>query len=223
MPNIESSAPFLLAMGFLVYFCIHSVLASLWAKKYVARRCPSFMPAYRITFNIAAIILLLPLVWVMRHFPGPLLWHWQGYWSWAMNILGAVAVAGFILALKGYDGAEFIGIRQWRKRELSINDQEQFHISTLHRFVRHPWYFLLLVMLWTRDIHLAQLIVYSLVTLYFVIGSRLEEQKLVQYHGEAYHRYRKLVPGLVPLPWHYLNRKTATELVQLARQQRGPK
>jgi protein-S-isoprenylcysteine O-methyltransferase Ste14 len=43
-----------------------------------------------------------------------------------------------------------------------------------------------------------------LMTFYFVIGSRLEERKLLRYHGEIYHRYRERVPGLVPLPWKYL-------------------
>jgi protein-S-isoprenylcysteine O-methyltransferase Ste14 len=38
----------------------------------------------------------------------------------------------------------------------------------------------------------------ALITLYFVVGSRLEEHKLIVDHGEAYARYRLLVPSLIP-------------------------
>ena len=52
------------------------------------------------------------------------------------------------------------------------------------------------------------------ITLYFIIGSRWEERKLIAYHGEIYRRYRQQVPGLIPLPWRYLNRIEAEALQQ---------
>lgn len=42
------------------------------------------------------------------------------------------------------------------------------------------------------------------VTLYFIVGSRLEENKLVAIHGDAYRDYMGQVPGLLPLPWKRL-------------------
>jgi cell division protein FtsL len=56
-----------------------------------------------------------------------------------------------------------------------------------------------------------------LVTAYFVIGSRLEERKLLAQYGEAYARYRALVPGLLPRPWRHLSAAQASELEQRAR------
>ena len=55
------------------------------------------------------------------------------------------------------------------------------------------------------------------VTLYFVVGSRLEENKLVAMHGDTYREYRRRVPGLVPLPWKWLSVAEAAALVQGAR------
>jgi hypothetical protein len=55
-----------------------------------------------------------------------------------------------------------------------------------------------------------------MITLYFLFGSRLEERKLLVYHGEAYRRYRRLVPSLIPLPWKYLTRQQVRDLTVAA-------
>ena len=52
-------------------------------------------------------------------------------------------------------------------------------------------------------------------TLYFILGSRLEERKLIQYHGEIYLRYREQVSGLIPLPWQNLSRKQMSTLLSI--------
>ena len=53
-------------------------------------------------------------------------------------------------------------------------------------------------------------------TLYFLIGSRLEERKLLVYHGERYREYRRFVPALIPLPWRWLTKEKARELAAKA-------
>jgi prephenate dehydrogenase len=52
------------------------------------------------------------------------------------------------------------------------------------------------------------------ITLYFVIGSRLEEAKLLDYHGGTYRRYMARVPGLIPLPWKTLTTEEAKALLK---------
>ncbi len=210
----------LLAVGWVLYFALHSVLASLAVKHAVARRWPRLVPAYRLAFNAVALLLILPLLaWTLIH-PGPELWRWSGVWWWVANGSAALALVGVAWTLRDYDGSEFLGLRQWRDGERRVEDQERFHLSPLHRFVRHPWYSLGLVLLWTRDMDAARLVAASLATGYLVIGSWLEERKLLVYHGERYDRYRKRVPALVPLPWRWLDRETA-ERLRAAPQDRG--
>ena len=197
----------------LLYFIVHSLLASLGAKRAVARRWPALMPAYRLTYNVLAVLLLLPgLVWIYRC-PGPVLWSWSGAAWWWVQGIALLAVAGFLVTMKGYDGAEFIGLRQWRDGERRVEDQEQFKLSPLHRFVRHPWYALGIVLVWTREMSAAWFLTAILVTLYFVVGSRMEERKLETYHGEVYREYQRRVPGLIPRPWRWLGKKEARRLV----------
>jgi protein-S-isoprenylcysteine O-methyltransferase Ste14 len=180
----------------------------------VANRWPTLMPAYRLLFNAQAVLLLLPPLYLTYRWEGPFLWRWTGLGWWLSNGLALSALVLFFWSLRYYDNGEFLGLKQWRERRRRVEDQEGFHISPLHRFVRHPWYALGLVLLWSRDMNLAMLLSASVITLYFFIGYRLEERKLVAYHGTAYRLYQQKVPGLIPLPWRYLNRREAEELQQ---------
>jgi protein-S-isoprenylcysteine O-methyltransferase Ste14 len=202
-----------LALSWLAYFCIHSLLASIASKQFIAERWPGGMPAYRLVFNLLAILLLAVPLGLTFSWAGPWLWQWVGIWLWISLALSLLAIAGFLWSLRYYDMEEFLGLRQLSGRVASVDDQEHFHLSPLHRWVRHPWYFFALLLIWTRDMHAAMLLSAVMMTLYFFIGSRLEERKLIRYHGEQYRRYRELVPGLIPLPWKYLRKEQMQKLL----------
>ena len=82
--------------------------------------------------------------------------------------------------------------------------------------MRHPWYSLGLVIIWTLGMAPAFLVTPVMITPYFAVGSGLQERKLLVYHGEAYRRYRRLVPSLIPLPWKFLSRQQAHRLIARA-------
>lgn len=207
------SAYFIVIGVFLSYFILHSFTASIAMKHWIAQRWPNVMPWYRLAFNGLAIVLTIPLLVVMFLFPGETLWQWQGIGFYLTSALAMLAVVAFIYSLQHYDLSEFWGTRQLKEGIHSVNDQESFHISPFHRYVRHPWYFFALVIIWTRDVSTVQLLVYSLVTAYFVLGSKLEERKLIAYHGEVYRKYQQKVAGVFPLPWKTLSAKQAQELI----------
>lgn len=206
----------LLAFFWLGYFVLHSALASLRVKSWVALHYPERMPLYRLSYNIFSVLMLLPILWLMVRNPGPALWSWQGLEAWLANGLALAAVFGFMKSLNYYDTQEFLGLRQWKSNIQRVEDQEGFHLSPFHRYVRHPWYFFGLVLIWTRDMNAAMLLSGLMMTGYFIIGSRLEEKKLVVYHGDVYRRYMERVPSLIPLPWKPLTAKEAAELVTAA-------
>lgn len=204
----------LLLFGWIWYFALHSILASLAVKRRVAAIWPNLMPYYRLAFNILAVLLLLPVLWLTYRDPGPMLWRWQGIAAWLANGLALAAVFGFWLSLKSYDMQEFLGFRQLKFHTRRVEDQEHFHLSRFHRYVRHPWYFFGLVMVWTRDMSAATLLSSVMITVYFIVGSRLEEKKLLVYHGDTYRRYMARVPGLIPLPWKSLTPEDAETLLK---------
>lgn len=205
---------YLLVIGvFMAYFVLHSLAASIMMKQWVAKHWPDVMPYYRLAFNVLAIVLSLPLLIVMFVYPGEPLWQWQGIGFYLTSAVALMAVFGFFYSLQYYDLSEFWGTRQLKEHIASVYDQENFHISPLHRYVRHPWYFFALLIIWTRDVSTIQLLVYLLVTAYFVLGSKMEERKLIAYHGDVYRKYQKKVAGIVPLPWKILSVEQAEALI----------
>jgi protein-S-isoprenylcysteine O-methyltransferase Ste14 len=205
-----------LAFFWLTYFVVHSALASLRVKRWVAGRYAAMMPGYRIAFNGLAVLLLLPILWLMAGYNGPRLWSWQGVAAWLANALALAAVFAFVVSLRHYDGQEFLGLRQWASRRRRVEDQEGFHLSPFHRYVRHPWYCFSLVLIWTRDMDAATLLSGCMMSAYFIVGARLEEAKLLSYHGAVYRRYMERVAGLFPLPWKTLSAREAADLVKAA-------
>ena len=212
----------LLAISWLTYFAMHSLLASLWLKSWLAAHFPRIVPIYRLGFNSFAVLTLLPILWWTLHDRGPALWIWRWPLGWLANGLALAAIIGFMVSLKHYDTQEFLGMRQWKSGSQRVHDQEGFHLSPFHRYVRHPWYFFGLVLIWTRDMNSATLLSAVMTTIYFVIGSWLEEGKLQIYHGDIYRRYMKSVPGLIPLPWKSLSVEEAASLEQPAKADEMP-
>lgn len=203
-----------LALGWLAYAALHSLLAALPVKTWVTRRWPDLAAVYRLAYNGLAMILLLPLVWATYALPGEWLWRWQGTWSWLADGLAVLALLGFWFSTSSYDMSEFLGIRPWRERRRDAVEHDGLSIATFNRYVRHPWYALGLVLIWTRDMNAPLLVTAFAITLYFIIGSRFEEHKLEAHFGDAYRKYREKVPGLVPLPWRWLSAAEAAELVR---------
>jgi len=202
----------MIVVSWLLYFLLHSLLASLAVKSFIVKHRPSFMPAYRLAYNLIALLLVLIPLWLTFAKASDYLWQWQGLSWWVANMLAILAIAGFFWSLRYYDGQEFLGIKQLKTDSRSIEDQESFRLSPLHRFVRHPWYFLGLVLIWSREMTPYMLASAMVMTVYFWIGSRLEDKKLVRYYGEGYRVYSERVAGLFPLPWKYLSEEEAGRL-----------
>lgn len=217
MPDAALLIAIALAWG--LYGALHSWLAGNALKNRLASRWPRLMPAYRLLFNGLALALLVPPLGLTWAYPGPALWHWPAWLAWPAAVASA---AGYLWSLRWYDGLDFLGLRQWRARAAPDPWRDSFVLSPLHRYVRHPWYSLGLLFIWTRDLNAGWLVAAVAVSAYLVVGSRLEEAKLIELFGDAYRRYRDRVPGLVPRPWRHLRAEDAPDLLDPGRAAQGP-
>ena len=67
--------------------------------------------------------------------------------------------------------------------------------------IRHPWYTGCILLIWAGDLDAAALAANVVFTAYVVVGTLLEERKLVAEFGEEYRAYQRRVSMLVPLKW----------------------
>lgn len=202
-----------LAVLWVAYGAWHSFSASMRIKAGFARRYPRLAPAYRLTYNVLAVLLLIPPLLLLWSYPGPPLWHWPGPLARIAQGIGLLALVGFAASLRAYDLGEFLGVAQLRNASAAPGDAGPMCLSVWHRFVRHPWYFFGLIVLWSREMNAAWLVTAVALTAYLLIGVQLEERKLLALYGDTYRRYRDAVPALIPRPWRYLTRRAAEALV----------
>jgi methanethiol S-methyltransferase len=180
----------------LVYGALHSLLASLPVKA-AARRLfgPWADHFYRLVFNFVAVITLIPLLALVTWKAGPVLVivPWPG-----AAILLAVQFAALILMALSFRTSEpafFLGIGQ-----LGNESSSGGLITTgAYGVVRHPLYSTGLLILWCFPILTAGTLAFDAgITLYILVGSELEERRLIVQLGDAYLRYRKKVARLIP-------------------------
>ena len=207
----ETAALVLLASLWLAYALIHSLLAANACKAAIAHRWPSLARRYRLGFNGLALILLLPPLAVLYGRAWTPLWSWPGAWAWLSHGAALLAVLGFWHSSRHYDMADFLGFK-------ASTAEAPLCFSPWHRHVRHPWYMLALLFIWTRPLDSGYLLTAGILTAYFVVGSRLEERKLIAAYGEAYRAYCQRVPGLIPIPGRSLSADEAAALAAQAQQ-----
>lgn len=202
MMNEMISIPILLlALAWIGYCGLHSLLASLTVKHWIVQRWPSRSRLYRLTYNLFAVGLLIPLLIATELASDDWLWRWRGVWAWVAQGITVLVILGFVWSSRAYDMKVFLGLSH-----APVTDAQHLGLSPLHRFVRHPWYFLGLVWLWTRDMDSARLVAALIISAYLWLGSRLEDRKLIDEFGPIYREYCRRVPGLWPRPWRRLNR-----------------
>lgn len=179
-----------------MYFALHSTLAANGVKSAIKGRFPGIVPYYRIIFNVIAVSGLVPLAWYTLSVNDV-----QFIDSRLMTIIGLVVlVAGVYtlnVAFRSFNTKEFLGLAE----EHTQTGSTELVRSGMYKIVRHPLYFAtiiiflgLLLMMPTLKILLVDLVVFA----YLVIGSKLEEVKLIEEFGDDYRTYQKEVKGLIP-------------------------
>ena len=154
------------------------------------------------TFSIAALVPLLMYSYSARWKTEPII-TWKG----GMGIIqyGLIALAA-ILVLAGarhYSLLQFLGIRQilQGRSGAAMTDSGEFDSSGVLGIVRHPWYVAVFIFLWAHDLNLARITVNMILSAYLVIGTLLEERKLILEFGDKYRLYQRQVSMFIPLKW----------------------
>lgn len=192
----------LLALAWTAYGAVHSAMISESATRFLERRLGTAFRFYRIFFNVVAIVLLVPLVWYSASLGQEPVLRWVGPWRGVRYALVALAVLLFAAGGRHYSLRRFLGISQLREASgRGLASGGGIDSSGILGVIRHPWYAGVLLLLWARDLDPAGLVVSGVLSAYVLVGTLLEERKLVHELGDVYRDYQKRVSMLVPLRW----------------------
>ena len=122
--------------------------------------------------------------------------------------IGQVIILGltvllFFLGGRHYDAFQFLGIKQIQEGTSNkvITATGELDTSGILGITRHPWYLAAILFIWARQLDLSGILVNIILTAYLIVGTYLEEKKLIKEFGEKYLAYQKRVSMLVPYKW----------------------
>jgi len=191
---------YILAFLWTLWCSLHSLLISrsftarmknIWGKKFAY---------YRLAFNTFSLLTLIPVLLYKELLPVELIFSWPGLWK---ILQFGMFMASFILFYGGYrvfDMRFVLGTKQVQEmREGKKTEAMDFNSTGILEYVRHPWYSGAIILVWAfGPISDVSLVTNIILTAYIIIGTFLEEKKLVFEIGQPYLEYRKRVPMLIP-------------------------
>jgi len=192
--------------GLIVFALLHSLLAGHGLKEWIQNNFPKFMPFYRVFYNLISLIYLVlwyifipPPTYPIYSVPSP--------FAYILIAIQIMSIYFIYKSAQQFGSARFFGIPQvlsYLKGGVYPEYYDEMKrgelvTSGIYRWVRHPLYTFSLLFLITSPIMNTRILtILIFAVLYFTIGSVYEERKLVERFGEAYKKYQREVPRLIP-------------------------
>lgn len=186
----------------IAYCAVHSILIANPVTRFFKKVLGSGYRYYRLLYVSFSLATLVPLLSYSNSTPARPLFQWAGS---LIFVQYAMIISGILLFVAGfwrYDILEFFGIRQLRiNTAADWSGYGKLEKSGILGIIRHPLYVGLLVLIWSENLDSVNLAVNSIITVYVIIGTLLEERKLLLDLGEAYRQYQMDVSMFIPLKW----------------------
>jgi protein-S-isoprenylcysteine O-methyltransferase Ste14 len=189
-----------LALIWIAYCFLHSYMISIRFTAWMKRILKGYYAFYRLFYVIISFVTLLPVLYYSSQLASDVIITWRPPWSYIRYAIIGLSILIFLKAFFfDYDSLSFVGIRQiFTYNKKSVRTSGGITKSGLLGIVRHPMYLAAIIFLWCMTFRISDIIVNTLLTGYFIIGTLLEERKLVLEFGDSYRQYQKDVPMLVP-------------------------
>jgi methanethiol S-methyltransferase len=185
----------------IAYCALHSYLISTRFTNLMTRVLRNYYSFYRLFFNLVSLVLLIPLI----KYTGQADTRTIITYTYPFSIVRYALIAGsltvfFYAFFFNYDSVSFFGVRQILNFRKTRNRDASTEIrkNGLLGILRHPMYSALIVYLWCQTFRVMDIVVNAVLTVYIIIGAKLEEAKLVLEFGDAYIQYQQEVPMLIP-------------------------
>ena len=192
-----------IALLWILWCGLHSTLITKTVTDYAKNKLGYQYRFYRLFFNTISLITFIPLLYYSISYRGPLVFGWEGSLMIVKYFLLAMSIYLFIAGARHYSMSQFIGIHQIKtgQTDQTLSENNTFNISGILSVIRHPWYTSGIMIIWSGDIYLSNLLNNIVISIYFVVGAFLEERKLLLEFGDKYREYQKNVSMLIPYKW----------------------
>lgn len=183
-------------MLWMVYCLLHSLLASTGVKQKLQQGLKENYKYYRLFYTLFAFVFLVLLILYQIHIPTIELYKPTVAIIVIGLIVGAAGLALMIVCIKKY----FISLSGLLSL-VKESSSSSLMITGVHRYVRHPLYLGTFAAIWGAFLTLPFLSLFianAIITLYTLMGIKLEENKLRIEFGESYQSYQNRVPKLIP-------------------------
>ncbi len=183
------------------YCAVHSFLISTSFTKFLSRLLKKYYAFYRLIYVVISFILLVPLINYTSGADTEIIISYTQFWEYIrLGLTYASLLIFFWAFFFNYDSLSFFGIRQIINffKDRDPDSAGEIKKKGLLGVTRHPMYLALIIFLWCQTFRLTDIIINLLLTIYVIIGTLLEEKKLVLEFGDAYIKYKSEVPMLIP-------------------------
>jgi methanethiol S-methyltransferase len=201
---MELSVKYLFAALLWTLWCtLHSTLIATRVTDYMKKKVGDRFRFYRLFYNAVSLVTLVPVVYYSSSIREAPVFRWEGHLVIVKYLLLVTSIYLFIAGGRRYSISQFLGIRQIKtgRANRTLSEHDTFDTSGILGALRHPWYTGAIIAFWARDISPLTCLINIIISAYFVIGTILEERKLVLEFGERYRKYQKNVSMFIPYKW----------------------
>ncbi|WP_373520060.1 NnrU family protein [Aquiflexum sp.] len=194
----------ILVILWVLFYFLHSFLASLNIKRKIKGMMGRHYIWYRLFYSIFALFHLLVILFYAAGIQQSILFGKSPTLTYLGYMLATFGTIVLVRSMKYLSGKKFLGL----SAHDDLTDQGTLMTKGIHSYIRHPIYAGLILIFFgyflyqpypTSLVHLLMLLVYLPFGIYF------EEKKLISIFGKAYIDYQKEIPALTP----YKRKRTA--------------
>ena len=187
-----------LIVAWCAWCSLHSAMISLTVTNYLKVKLGNKYRFYRLFYNLFAVSTLIPVVLYEASLRSQPIFSWDGLFGIIRFIMLTTAFLLFVLGAMKFDMLHFFGIRQIQSGNSysALSKTNDIDTSGILGLMRHPWYSATILLVWagSTQLYISSFIVNIILTAYIIIGTVLEERKLIVEYGDKYRDYMKKVP-----------------------------
>lgn len=198
--RIADTGFFWILLAGIIYACIHSFFASTRVKEWVASQLGVTNPkVYHFIYVLQSLLFGLIYISLIPLLPNGWIYLIQPTWLLIIDsIIELAAIIGMVTSLIQTGIWSFVGLDAFLPSDM-VKNPTQLRTHGLYALVRHPLYLFSLIFIWLFPVMTWNILAFNIgATAYSIVGSLIEERKLIQEYGQAYLDYIKRVPAFLP-------------------------